>query len=174
VKKTTLISTALVAGVLFASSAAMAAPFHGGYTGVNVGKLEQRIDMGVRSGDLTRGEESQLRGELRRLVEAVRQAKRDHRVTAGERNRLDRQEASLNRHIFKLSNNRDVARRHDRRDDRNNNNWSQPNGPQPGHFGNLQPNGPQSGHFGNLQPNNPQPVLVAPLQPLPQPHNNHR
>ncbi|MDD5391533.1 MAG: hypothetical protein PHE17_00805 [Thiothrix sp.] len=159
-KKTTLISTALVAGVLFASSAAMAAPFHGGYTGVNVGKLEQRIDMGVRSGDLTRGEESQLRGELRRLVEAVRQAKRDHRVTAGERNRLDRQEASLNRHIFKLSNNRDVARRHDRRDDRNNN-WSQPNGPQPG-------------HFGNLQPNNSQPVLVAPLQPLPQPHNNHR
>lgn len=150
-KKTTLFSSILVAGALFASSAAMAAPFNGGYTGVNIGKLEQRIDMNVRSGALTRGEESQLRSELRRLVEAVRYAKRDHRVTASERNRLDRQESSLNRHIFKLSTNRDVARRNDHRNDHNNN-WSRPNGPQPG-------------HFGNVQPHVLQPVPVAP--PLP-------
>ncbi len=113
-KKISLISAALVAGTLLSATSAMAAPsyYHGynGYTGVDTQQLERRIDMGVRSGKLVGWEERQLRSELHRLERAVHDANRDHRITRLERNRLERKAANLKYDIFKLMNNREVAR----------------------------------------------------------------
>ena len=124
-KTFTLISGTLLAGLLFASGTAMAEPMHrpGGFDGVNVVQLERSIDRGVRSGDLTRGEESTLRTSLRSLMHSVRLAKKDNRITARERAGLERKESQLKRSIYQLSNNRDVARRdnRDNRDNRGNN-----------------------------------------------------
>ena len=118
-KAFTLISGTLLAGLLVASSAAMAEPIHrpGGFDGVNISKLEFSIERGVRSGDLTRGEEKTLRTSLRSLMNSVHLAKKDNRITASERAGLERKESQLKRSIYQLSNNRDVARR----DNRNNN-----------------------------------------------------
>lgn len=128
-KTFTLISGTLLAGLLFASGAAMAEPMHrpGGFDGVNVVQLERSIDRGVRSGDLTRGEESTLRTSLRSLMHSVRLAKKDNRITPRERAGLERKESQLKRSIYQLSNNSDVVRR-DNRDNRgyNNHNIAQP------------------------------------------------
>jgi hypothetical protein len=113
-KKISLISAALLAATVFSATSAMAAPSyrHGynGYTGVDIQQLERRIDRGVRSGKLVGWEERQLRGELHRLVRALRDARRDHRITRFERSRLERKEANLKYNISKLMNNREVAR----------------------------------------------------------------
>lgn len=110
-KKVTLITSGLIAGLLFATTSAMAAPHNNrGYTGVNTYQLERRIDAGVRSGKLVGWEARQLRSELFRLKSAVRNASRDHRMSRSERSRLERKEASLKRNISKLMNNREVAR----------------------------------------------------------------
>ena len=111
-KKINLFSSALIAGVLFASSAAMAAPQgHFQRVDVNIPRLDMRIDAGVKSGKLTRTEERQLRTELRRLGSAVKLAKNDHQVTRIERDKLERKEAALNRHITKLANNKAVVKK---------------------------------------------------------------
>lgn len=131
-KTFTLISGTLLAGLLFASGTAMAEPMHrpGGFDGVNVVQLERSIDRGVRSGDLTRGEESTLRTSLRSLMHSVRLAKNDNRITARERAGLERKESQLKRSIYQLSNNRDVARR-DHRNDRDHRSYNDNRAPQP-------------------------------------------
>lgn len=123
-KKVALISTALVAGLLFSATSAMAAPHRGGHAGVNTYQLERSIDAGVRSGKLVKWEERQLRSELYRLKRAVKNANRDRRVTRFERSSLERKEASLKYHISKLMNNREVARSFHRNDRRGNNSHS--------------------------------------------------
>ncbi len=112
-KKTTVFSSALIAGVLFASSAAMAAPHEqNNRLDVNMPKLEMRIDAGVQSGKLTPTEERQLRTELRQLGSAVRSAMRDHKVSKRERNSLESKETTLSQHITKLANNKAVVKQH--------------------------------------------------------------
>ncbi|TXH71191.1 MAG: hypothetical protein E6Q83_03035 [Thiothrix sp.] len=104
-----LFSSLLVVGVTLGSSAAMAAPsYHS--NPVNMGALEARIDSGVATGKLTRGEERLLRSELKSLRYSLKMALKDHRLSNKERNSLERKESSLKRQIYKLSNNRIVAR----------------------------------------------------------------
>ena len=118
-----IIASAMVASVLFASSA-MAAPgpdlrfaqHDRGYVGVNIGKADSRIDAGVRSGQLTQSEERQLRSELRALIDTIRTVTQDRKVTSKERALLERKEAQLHKNITTLSTNRQVAKRFDRDD----------------------------------------------------------
>lgn len=115
-QKLTVISSVLLASLVLASSAAMAMPPRFDDVGINVARLDFRINNGVQRGDLTHREERQLRTELRALLDAIKVAKQDRKVTTVERNKLQRQAAQLNRHINKLANNREVAQRdHERR-----------------------------------------------------------
>ncbi|WP_298607164.1 hypothetical protein [uncultured Thiothrix sp.] len=117
-----LLSSLLVVGAVLGSSAAMASPSSHSNT-VNLGALEARIDSGVATGKLTRGEERVLRSELKSLRYSLKMALKDQRLTNKERTSLERKESSLKRNIYKLSNNRIVARgydndrHHDRYDD---------------------------------------------------------
>lgn len=104
-----LLSSLLVAGAVLGSSTAFASPSYHANT-VNLGALEARIDSGVATGKLTRGEERMLRSELKSLRYTLKMALKDHRLTNKERNSLERKESSLKRNIYKLSNNRIVAR----------------------------------------------------------------
>lgn len=119
-KMTSIFSGALVASVLFASSAAMAAPQpNHNRVDVNMPKLEMRIDAGVKSGKLTQGEERVLRTELRQLGASVKAALKDHKVTKRERASLEGKEAALSKHITKLANNKEVVKKYEgKRDDK--------------------------------------------------------
>ncbi|MGB3916392.1 hypothetical protein J9253_12045 [Thiothrix litoralis] len=114
-KATSIFSGALVASVLFASSAAMAAP-QGNHNriDVNIPKLDMRIDAGVKTGKLTSTEEHQLRTELRQLGVSIKAAMKDRQVSKWERNSLENKEAALNKHITKLTNNNVVVKKQDR------------------------------------------------------------
>lgn len=110
-KLQTLFSTLLVAGAVFGSSVAMAAPGHGNSANtINIAALDARIDSGVATGKLTRSEERVLRSELKSLRYSVKMALNDHRLSNKERNSLERKESNLKRNIYKLSNNRVVVR----------------------------------------------------------------
>lgn len=116
-----LLSGLLVAGTILGSSAAMSAPGHGyASNSVNLGALAARIDSGVATGKLTRGEERMLRSELKSLRYSLKVALKDHRLTNKERSSLEHKESRLKRSIYKLSNNRILARgyQHDRHHDR--------------------------------------------------------
>lgn len=112
-KTSSIFSGVLVAGVLFASTAALAAPqpFHN-RVDVNIPQLEMRIDAGIKSGKLTPTEAHQLRTELRQLGTSVKTAMKDRKITKWERTSLESKEAALNRHITKLSNNKSVVSKH--------------------------------------------------------------
>ena len=121
-KLKTLFSSLLIAGAVLCSSAAMAAPsHHASMNTVNIGALDARIDSGVATGKLTRGEKRVLRSELKSLRYSLKMALKDHRLSNKERNSLERKESQLKRNIYKLSNNRVMARGsyHDRDHDRN-------------------------------------------------------
>ncbi|TXH72592.1 MAG: hypothetical protein E6Q85_06405 [Thiothrix sp.] len=108
-KLKTLLSSLLIAGAVIGSSTAMASPsYHS--SPVNIGALDARIDSGVATGKLTRGEERMLRSELKSLRYSLKMALKDHRLTNKERNSLERKESNLKRNIYKLTNNRIVAR----------------------------------------------------------------
>lgn len=119
-----LFSSLLVAGAVLGSSAAMASPGYHSTNTINLGALAARIDSGVATGKLTRGEERTLRSELKSLRYFVKMALKDHRLSNKERNSLERKESNLKRNIYKLSNNRIVARGayrdHHRNDDSHN------------------------------------------------------
>ena len=116
-KTVSIFSSALVASVLFASSAAMAAPQHNNRVDVNLPKLEMRIDAGVKSGKLTNVEERQLRTELRQLGESIKAAMKNSQVSKWEYNSLENKETALSRHITSLANNKAVVKKHDDRHD---------------------------------------------------------
>ncbi len=113
----TLFSSALIAGALFTSSVAMAAP-HAQHQrlDVNIAQLDMRIDAGVKSGKLTQSEERQVRNELRALGASVKAALKDHKVTKRERANVADQEVALNKLITKLSNNKVVVKKDERHD----------------------------------------------------------
>ena len=68
--------------------------------------FEQRINQGIRQGDLTRAEAQRLRTEFRNLVRLENRYRiSDHRLTAGERADLDSRYTALSTRIF--------AQRHD-------------------------------------------------------------
>jgi hypothetical protein len=114
-KATSIFSGALVASVLFASSAAMAAP-QGNHNriDVNIPKLDMRIDAGVKTGKLTSTEEHQLRTELRQLRDSIKTAMKDREVSKWERRRLENKETALSKHIIQLTNNNVVVKQQER------------------------------------------------------------
>jgi septal ring factor EnvC (AmiA/AmiB activator) len=78
-----------------------------------VDSAQQRIEQGIRSGSLTRGEAERLREEFRRVRHDEARAKADGRLDRNERERLNKELNRLERHISQLKNN-DTTRR-DRR-----------------------------------------------------------
>ena len=62
---------------------------------------ERRINQGVRSGELTRGEAHHLRAEERNIRAEKRMAKADGRVTPAERRQIRRDENRTSREIYR-------------------------------------------------------------------------
>jgi hypothetical protein len=109
-----LLTAGLISVSLLGASMASAAPHHhGNQLNFSVKKFEKRINKGVRSGELTRGETRELRRGLRKLKRAVRKAKEDHRITKREKQRLERRAKRLSRAIYEKKHNR-VTRYHNR------------------------------------------------------------
>jgi len=103
--KRILISLAALATVA-APLAAHAAPWQS--VNQRQAKLEQRIDQGVRSGQITRPEAARLRGEFRSISRLEVSYRRSNGLSMRERNDLDARFDRLSRQI--------KAERHDRDD----------------------------------------------------------
>jgi len=73
-------------------------------------RMQQRIDMGVRNGSLSRNEAYRLHAQLRQVQQVEWRAQRDGRITAREAHDLDRRYAALDARIRVAS--RDVNRRY--------------------------------------------------------------
>lgn len=85
-----LLSIAAVSAVAAAASVpaiASAQPY--GYGGDRVARLDQRIDWGIRNGDLTRGEAWRLKGDLRETARLEASYRRNG-LNSRERADLDR------------------------------------------------------------------------------------
>ncbi len=63
-------------------------------------RQEQRIQQGVRTGELTRGEFYRLEAEQDRIRRIERQAKSDGYVSASERARIRHAQDEASRHIY--------------------------------------------------------------------------
>jgi hypothetical protein len=77
-------------------------------------QLDQRIDVGVRNGALTRNEAVRLRGEFRDIAQLEARYRSSNGLSSGERADLDRRFDNLSQRIR--------YERHDRQD-RRNDNW---------------------------------------------------
>ena len=88
---TALLATTTIASADYSSS-----------RGIDARQAEQerRIQQGVRSGDLTRGEYQRLEAEQARIRQIERQAKSDGYVSASERARISAAQNSASRHIY--------------------------------------------------------------------------
>lgn len=67
----------------------------GRFGGSQAARIQQRIDMGVRNGTLTRNEANRLHAQLRQVQQVEWRAHRDGRITAREAADLDRRYANL-------------------------------------------------------------------------------
>jgi uncharacterized membrane protein YebE (DUF533 family) len=61
---------------------------------------ERRLQQGLRSGELTRGEYTRLEGEQARIRQMERQAKADGYVSPAERARIRDAQGEASRHIY--------------------------------------------------------------------------
>lgn len=61
---------------------------------------ERRIQQGVRSGELTRGEYNKLEAEQARIRQMERQAKADGYVSSAERARIRNAQGEASKHIY--------------------------------------------------------------------------
>lgn len=110
--KTSIITTGIVAGLLFASSGAMAAS-HGknlNIKGVNVAQIEQTIKSGVRSGKLTTKESRTATAGLNSLKATIKAVQKDRKITSWETKRVQTKSTKLKRTISQLLNNKTVAK----------------------------------------------------------------
>jgi hypothetical protein len=62
---------------------------------------QERIDEGVRSGELNRREAARLEREHLRLGRDIRLARRDGLMTRAERGRIEREQDRFSRHIYR-------------------------------------------------------------------------
>jgi hypothetical protein len=76
-----------------------------------VAEMHQRIDQGVRSGEITRQEERRLRKELNKIRDDEARMKRDGRLTKQEIDRLNAELDRLSKHIYLEKHDRDSRRR---------------------------------------------------------------
>ena|ERR1035437_4964652 len=82
------------------ASDAMAGPLRD-----RVDMAQRRIELGIRSGALTREEAHRLREELRQILSDEDRARADGRLDRRERERLHRELMRLERHISHLKHN---------------------------------------------------------------------
>jgi len=95
-KLSTLIAAGLVAATLPLATAAASAD----QIDRRQAEQERRIQQGVRSGELTRGEYRQLEAEQARIREMERRAKADGHVDRAERARIEAAQNAASRHIY--------------------------------------------------------------------------
>lgn len=97
-KRFTLAITAAAALALPAT----AAEAQGGWRSINQRQANQfaRIEQGVRSGELTRGEAQRLRGQFRALDQLEQRYRRSNGLSAWERQDLNRRFDTLSRRIY--------------------------------------------------------------------------
>ncbi len=103
----------MIAGIGIAVATVPAATAHGGWRNINQrqAQLDQRIDRGVRSGQLTRAEAARLRAEFRGIAALEARYRRSAPgLTKAERADLDRRFDALSHQI--RWERRDSERRH--------------------------------------------------------------
>lgn len=101
------------------STATFAQGYLGGYgSRLYLNRQIARINQGIRSGELTRNEASRLQSRVYRLYNYERNAMADGDVDWRERRWIDQERSSLNRAIFRESNDRQDRDRWDDRYDR--------------------------------------------------------
>lgn len=104
--KRILLSLAALATVAAAPLAAQAAPWQS--VNQRQANLEQRINQGVRSGQITRPEAARLRGEFKSISRLEANYRRSNGLSGRERADLDARFDRLSRQI--------MAEKHDRND----------------------------------------------------------
>lgn len=106
-----LLMAAAVGALSLAAAAPAAAQNYGGWQSINArqAQLDQRIDVGVRNGSLTRNEAVRLRAEFRQIA-AIEANYRRNGLSPGERADLDRRFDNLSQRVR--------YERNDRQDDR--------------------------------------------------------
>lgn len=104
--KRILLSLAALAVVSAAPLAAQAAPWQS--INQRQANLEQRINQGVRSGELTRPEAARLRGEFKSIARLEASYRRSNGLSMRERADLDARFDRLSRQV--------MAEKHDRQD----------------------------------------------------------
>ena len=109
--KRTLLALAALAAVSAAPLAAQAAPWQS--VNQRQANLEQRINQGVRSGELTRREADRLRGEFRSITRLEASYRRSNGLSMRERADLDARFDRLSRQVQVQKHDRDD--RHDGR-----------------------------------------------------------
>jgi hypothetical protein len=103
-----MFKTLITAGVVLAglATALPAAAEHGpGYFDRREARQDARIDRGIRSGELTRGEIRDLRRDQQELQRLTWRLRRDGRLSHQERRRLERAHDELSRRIYVLKHN---------------------------------------------------------------------
>ncbi len=92
----------MIAGIGIAAATVPAATAQAGWQNINQrqAQLDQRIDQGVRTGQLTRGEAARLRAEFRGIADLeIRYRRSAPGLTMAERRDLDRRFDALSRKI---------------------------------------------------------------------------
>lgn len=69
-------------------------------------RQEKRIDQGIKTGELTKGEAARLGAQQNKIKVDEARAKADGKVTAKERAKLKREQNRANRNIFRKKHNR--------------------------------------------------------------------
>jgi hypothetical protein len=108
-KKTILTLAATAAALTGLAGTANAAPF-GGNVNQKEAQIAQRIDQGIRSGALTRGEAGNLRVRLNQ-IQRLEQGYRRGGLNMSERRDLDRRLDALSASVRVNKHDRDVRRR---------------------------------------------------------------
>ena len=94
----------LTLGALLATTSIASADYYGSNStrGIDAREAsqERRIQQGVRSGELTRGEYYRLEAEQARIRQMERQAKADGYVSPAERARINAAQNAASRHIY--------------------------------------------------------------------------
>jgi uncharacterized membrane protein YebE (DUF533 family) len=112
---------AMLAATAALATVALAMPASADIVHKRLQNQDHRIDMGVRNGDLTRGEAMLLRAQQMRIRALVWTAERDGKITARERNRILAMQDRASKRIRNERHDDDVrGYRHSRNDDRGN------------------------------------------------------
>jgi hypothetical protein len=94
------ISTILTSTLVAASASIFVTPASADMTDWRQYKQQQRIEQGVRSGQITRHEYHRLQGEQARIAEIERRAKRDGYVDPWERAQIRQAQNHASRRIY--------------------------------------------------------------------------